>query len=351
MKKFSIKNIVLIFILFCVLAFLLILGVSKNNKIDAKTKDIANSYNEKQWQEQREKERIKDSLPKITCWGDSLTAGVGGDGTTYPNVLAKLSGLTVYNMGVGGENTVTIACRQGARQMMVNNITIPATTDKVEIGSYNNFFDNYGKIVSPLRQGDAGINICSINGIDGKLTSTQTNTTSNDVIYYFQRLKAGEEVVINQPTPIVTDASLKRKDDITIIFMGQNGGYDNLDDLVAQQKAMIEYTGHDRFIILGLTTGTATERAELEARMLQEYGDKYINLREYISANGMKDAGLEPTETDLAEMAQGKVPDSLLSDPVHGNHYFYELIGKQVYNKILELGYLNDEQKEYLGIK
>lgn len=75
MKKINMKNIFIVFILCSILVFLLILGVAKDNKANAKTKEVANSYNKKQWEEQKEKDRIKDSLPKITCWGDSITLG------------------------------------------------------------------------------------------------------------------------------------------------------------------------------------------------------------------------------------------------------------------------------------
>lgn len=297
-----------------------------------------------------ENERIKESLPSITCWGDSLTYGAGGHGTTYPKVLAKLTGLKVYNMGVGGENTITIACRQGARRMMVNNITIPATTDKVQVGSYNDFYDNDGNVIAPLLQGDSGINTCSIKGVTGVLSIERDGEDDSTVKYYFKRNKSGEGVVISEPTPIITEASISRRDDITIIFIGQNGGYKNIDDLVVQQRKMIEYAGHDRFIILGLTTSSADHRRELEERMINEYGDKYINLREYLSTEGINEAGLKATDVDLDMMNRGIVPNSLLYDEVHGNKYFYKLIGKQVYKKIIELNYLNEEQKEYLGI-
>lgn len=40
----------------------------------------------------------------------------------------------------------------------------------------------------------------------------------------------------------------------------------------------------DRYIIVGLHTLTATERAGLESAMIAEYRDKYINLREYMSS-------------------------------------------------------------------
>ena len=70
---------------------------------------------------------IDEYLPGIVCWGDSLTAGVGGNGVTYPDVLSnliktnitgqygggKLRDVEVINCGVGGESSVTIAGRSG----------------------------------------------------------------------------------------------------------------------------------------------------------------------------------------------------------------------------------------------
>lgn len=344
------KGIVILAILLIALVLVFVVGGIKSNIELKEHQKLAKEYNDKLYSERIENERIKESLPSITCWGDSLTAGAGGDGTTYPKVLAELTGLKVYNMGVGGENTITIACRQGARTMMVNNITIPATTDKVQVGSYNDFYDNNGNVIAPLIQGDNGINTCSIKGVTGVLSMESDGEDNSTIKYYFKRNKSGEAVVISEPTPIITEASISRRDDITIIFIGQNGGYENIDDLVVQQRKMIEYTGHDRFIILGLTTSSADYRRELEDRMINEYGDKYINLREYLSTEGINEAGLKATDVDLDMMNRGMVPNSLLSDEVHGNKYFYELIGKQVYNKIIELNYLNEEQKEYLGI-
>ncbi len=39
----------------------------------------------------------------LVAFGDSLTAGYGGGGVSYPGVLAELTGLTVINEGLSGE--------------------------------------------------------------------------------------------------------------------------------------------------------------------------------------------------------------------------------------------------------
>ena len=61
----------------------------------------------------------KELIPGIVCYGDSLTYGSGGEGVSYPSVLEECLRknriyIPVVNMGIGGENTVTIAGRAGA---------------------------------------------------------------------------------------------------------------------------------------------------------------------------------------------------------------------------------------------
>jgi len=50
----------------------------------------------------------------IACWGDSLTEGTGGGGTTYPDVLATALDRVVYNGGVGGDTSTQIRTRFAA---------------------------------------------------------------------------------------------------------------------------------------------------------------------------------------------------------------------------------------------
>lgn len=77
--------------------------------------------------------------------------------------------------------------------------------------------------------------------------------------------------------------------------------------------------------------------------MQEEYGDQYINLRQYMITMGMSDAGLEPTEADIERIAEGLVPASLLvDDMVHFNAMGYTLIGNLVYERMYELGYFGE---------
>lgn len=281
--------------------------------------------------------KTKANEQAIVCWGDSLTAGAGGNGTTFPKILAAKSGKTVYNYGVGGESATTIASRQGGITMRVSPFTIPSGTTSTEIS----IMGSNGLPTEPLRQNNHGINPCYINGIKGELSYDKTAGK-----YYFTRSEAGEEVEVEQETDIVTNAMLTRRKDIAVIFVGTNGGHKSIDNLVNIQKSMINYLDYEdkEYVVLGLTTRTKAERQELEDRMVLEYGDRYINLREYLSTQGLADANITPTAEDLAEMEVGSVPPSLLADDVHFNAKGYELIGNYVYEKMVEIGILVDEE-------
>ena len=58
----------------------------------------------------------------------------------------------------------------------------------------------------------------------------------------------------------------------------------------------------------------------------------------------LNDAGIEPTETDLQFLGEGKIPLSLncsTEDTTHLSDVGYTLLAKQVYQKLLELGYIS----------
>lgn len=312
---------------------------------------------------QRVEEALDQYLPGIVCWGDSLTAGYGGEGVSYPSTLSKLvneniidvldisyllEAPEVVNLGVNAESSITIAGRAGGiPYVTAEDIVIPSQVLPVELP----FLSEDGKEVLPNGVGYSGLDNITISGISGNI-GMESDAESGKRKYYFTRIEAGEEVKVPKGTEIQTYGSTHFLDFFPVIFIGINDG---IKELIKSQKAIINHyqKNKENYIIIGIPNGTAEERADLEAAMIDEYGDKYINLREYMSLSGIDDAnkqldaGIKITEHDKEMMAEGKVPASLLiEDEFHFNAYGYELIGELVYNRMNQLGYFDKVRTE-----
>ena len=292
-------------------------------------------------------------LTGIVCWGDSLTAGGG-----WTSTLQKLSGIPVYNGGTGGENARTIAARQGADVMLVNNITIPATCEPVAIAVWktdSGILTEEGYKVTPLLQGGAHVNPVKIGEVEGTLRWTGTNYADTNGIWTFTRSVAGEAVTIKRPTAVRTafDRLHNQPSEVMILFIGQNGGYADLTDLIRMHQQMISHFKGKEYLVLGLSSGTESQRAEYEKQMKQAFGRRFVSLREYlahpvydtdgktvISCYGLDDAGLDPTDADIERIKQGQVPQTLLADSVHYTAATKTVIGTMLYKKMIELGIL-----------
>lgn len=289
----------------------------------------------------------------ITCWGDSLTASGG-----WVRTLGKLSGAVVHNGGTVGENARTIMARQGGDVMTVNNITIPAACEPVTIAVRATDWGistEAGRFAGPLLRRSPHVNPVQIAGILGTLRWTGEDASDMTGTWTFTRLESGDEVQITRPTAIRTKFDRERngKDEIMIIFMGQNGGYNDVEKLIDMHRKMIDHFKGKEYIILGLSSGTAAERKEYETAMKAAFGRRFISLRAYLAAPiydedgvtirscyGLEDAGMIPTQEDLASIAIGEVPPSLLHDGLHYKNETQTVIGTMLYQKMVELNIL-----------
>lgn len=265
----------------------------------------------------------------ITCWGDSLT-NLGG----WTEKLGELSNRPVYNAGVGGEDAQTIVARQGGDVMLVNNVTIPAECAPVQIATLadGGIPTELGRHAKPVRQGGTGVNPVRINGVDGTLVF------ANDA-WTFTRSAGGDAVTINRPQAMTTAFDREKNAPyLMVIFIGQNGGFKDNDELVRMHKHMIDHANAINYIVLGLSSGTAATRAEYEEAMRKEFGRYFISLREYLSTYGMTHAGLTPTTADIAAMERGEVPPQLIADGVHFTEPCKRVIGEYLFEKCTELG-------------
>jgi hypothetical protein len=274
------------------------------------------------------------SGPDIACSGESLTAGSGGSGTTYPAVLSALTGRTVYNLGVGGETSATIAGRTGGRPWLA---TVAGNEIPASGGVTVTLAGDEGIAVAPLVGGSAGVNPVTIAGVTGTLSLSSG-------VYTFTRTTAGDAVPVQWAAPVITYSIANRRADITIMWWGQNGGY-NGDPavLIGQQRATIEaLTPLDkRWLVLGIPTGTAASQAAIETALLQQYGRRFVNVRQLMATTAALDeAGITPTSQDTTDIAAGTIPTSLRVDSTHFNAAGYTVLAGRVYDRLQEMGWL-----------
>ena len=310
-------------------------------------------------------EEFAKRYPGIVCWGDSLTAGAGGNGTTYPKALEELIRknllpMSVVNCGVGGETSSTIASRAGAedyRLYVGEDFTIPADCTPVEIKLAYNYVSGRQGI---LRQGGGNsVNPVYIGNVKGKLTLSMTpdapegawiaTVDEKYLVYTFTREDAGEEVQIQQDEPVFLYGEDAYDGRWCVLYIGCNGGWNNnVEELIRQQQAILEACGcGDRFIILGNHFGSPTDptQQELDRRMTEKWGDRYIPLRQYFaSEEAFRDAGLSDEEIAKYgdDIAAGITSPFFLSDSVHMTGTGYALVARRIYLRMAALGYFDD---------
>ncbi|MET3517795.1 lysophospholipase L1-like esterase [Pseudacidovorax sp. 1753] len=294
-------------------------------------------------------ERPIVSGPNIICWGDSLTAGAGGGGTNYPGVLQALLttagfNVAVRNGGVGGESSVTIAARTGANPFLLlpQGGAIPAAAEpvRVDLQKIN------GQTPVPLLQGTGTPGssfVGSLAGVPGLMQLVQPNGPNiiwDPANYYvFTRSTAGAVVTCNRPAPYRTDFSEARRGDIVCGWIGQNGPSNAraIQDALAIERHLSALK--IRTIWISKPGGTSAADPD-DAEWAATFGRRHIAIRPYLVAYGLADAGLAPTSQDTADMAAGAVPSSLRVDGVHLNAAGYAVVAQQVFQRILELGYM-----------
>ena len=287
------------------------------------------------------RQKVMQELPGIVCWGDSLTAGYGGNGESYPATLERLiaqrliDGIPVVNNGVCVEQSYTIMARAGVWAIYAEGFTIPAECESVEVhlilegGIYTNL----------THFGDGGLNPVTIEGVKGILTPSHHEDEYGYV--YFTRLEPGEAVEVPNMS-LVHPVSKQAYDNyVNIIFMGENGIYDSADDLVRQHQRFIDVRKLDRYIIIGLTTGDNDSRGELSQKMAEHFGSNYIDMRTELVQRGPELAGVGRWADEAYYFEKGLVMGYLKSDDIHLNEYGYRAVGEIVYERMEALGYFD----------
>lgn len=260
-----------------------------------------------------------------TCWGDSLTAGAGGGGATYPGLMASAhSGFIVTNCGVGGETSTAIAARQNGvpTLLTVADDSIPAS------GAVAVTANSAG---IPTGQGPQSI-LGTLAGIPGTLTSTT-----------FTRTSSGSVTACPAGTPFITSQGVQSAADVALIWAGRNNAY-QLATVVSDIADMVTYlAGNKQYLVLsvlngdgeGIGTGAYNAIVALNAALAAAHGNCYLDVREYLIQSGLVDAGVTPTSQDDIDVGNDVVPSSLRFDGVHLNADGYGVVARSVYAQML----------------
>lgn len=297
----------------------------------------------------------------ITCYGDSVTEGYGKGtgGKAYPTVLQELlgSGYLVQNAGDGGERVADIMARQGSMRIFTENeITFAAGQTSVLLDDeYRGFVCNDGRTTRKLQWTspfgrDLPIDKVIIDGKTYTISITDYKT-STDCKTYLIRTDATEAVTI----PAGTEAFLQ---DITTVspnnycdvyLMGFNGVYEDVDHLVSLYEQAVAYGGDNYIIILPYMdldknyNRVATRNSqEIREKFTAAFGNHVIDLVDEFEG-AMRKVGFTPTETDLANLTAGFVPEAYRATGVKGDVHLngdgYRVLGQIVYDKGVALNY------------
>lgn len=352
----------------------------------------------------------------IACWGDSMTEGMGSDEGyiltdvgrvdisyyTSPYTIERLTGYRTYNLGVSGEKSDEISRRAGGLGMYTDRdlyitkyeyidvVLVDKNGEPIHMYDYSGYGIEYNEYPDTVYID--GI-LCQIeNRYEDKVSKQQQDVedaeeNSENWLDILQDL--GEELIPgdyenlnpedyvvgiricdnideNQPdelyvaqgNQVIPKAAEDHRNDILIIEMGSNGGWDNYDELIAQYQSIIDYTGCEDYIIVGDTDdpgssladegvinmdnsegGTGKNYTDWEVALRDAFGEHFFNTRVYMLEYGLSNCGLKASALDRLYAAFGCISGKLRSDWTHFNAYGYYAKGLGLYQKGVELGY------------
>lgn len=319
---------------------------------------------------------LDDEIPErsITCWGDSMMQGAGCNEAyiyldngiedisyfTTPSALQYFTSINTYNFGVGGENSYQISLRAGG---------IPIYTDHdIYITDHSLAYVKF------VDENEETITMDDYSGYGYEDNTYPDTVYINDVLCCVERADEGlyisicsdadcdsvTEMYINAWTRVIPKAAYDHRNDILILEMGSNGGWENdYDELIKQYQNIIDNSYYADYIIVG-DTDNPGESADIyqdvydnngnyaglhatlwEQSLYDAFGEHFLNTRLYLMENALSDCGLTPTENDIIDIQTGNLPEQIRADFTHFNSYGYYSKAKAIYLKGIELGYWN----------
>lgn len=288
------------------------------------------------------------AVATVVGYGDSMTLGEGGAGTTYLTALAaELGGRAIINRGIGGQRSNQIAQRQGGN---VPDVTVAGNQISTGANTITHFNGtpvtptgidpNVDQLLSTLDQTTRTIK-ATLAGVLGTVTRTASGGNPPTAESYTFTPDAGQVVPVTCParTPLVVNV---QGDDgcIQILWAGRNNpGFPTV-QIQSDVEAMvsrIQQFPRRRFLVLSVCNGNiASEYAggadyasilETNRNLQKRFPANFVDVRRWLIDKGLASAGIAPTAQDLVDIGRDVIPGSLRSDGVHLNAAGYAALG------------------------
>lgn len=268
------------------------------------------------------------SGPIIICEGDSLVqwSSPYSISTAITNQLE----ITTINTATGGENSLCVTARDGAIPMFVTGVNKSSLTidgSRVEVELWDEFCTqrlamrttSSNVSLSKIYIGDISFTL-SIEGTVPYDDGSGNEPDFSNVHYYLTPDSVSETVTYNLPVPCVTYAARNFRGYIPLVQFGANDAI-NLDNyeerapkIIARHKAIINYHNTDNYFVLGMYPiglKNLSANKEIQKMYWEEFGYRFIDIRQYLIDYGLEILNITPTEGDLLDISQGVVPRSL----------------------------------------
>ena len=272
--------------------------------------------------------------PKVIWFcGDSLTS-------VLKVQLAKIAEnfgytIAVNNATMGGEKIIGTLTRTGGLPARINTaFTIPTTATAVTIDLTSSWIKTDGSYAALEIKTIGSTNtdkLVRIKNISGYL-----NISGSD--YTFTRLTAGDAVEVGVGELLYFELYWTNRDKTLVFLTGANQGYESIQDAIDMIDSARKPFKKSIVLCdyLGITSTIAGQQL-----FRKTFGNNFLNLREYMQQSSIIDAvayGLLVGEYDIADWET-----ELLGDGVHQNDLGGFLQSILIWNKLLELGYVEGD--------
>ena len=332
---------------------------------------------------------IKEKLTDIVCWGDSITYGalyndvasanahnidlaaLGSEesGLPYVNVLQNLiaakvyGGINVANCGVGSDTTCQIAARANTETnylYLASETTVSDSSVVIPL-MHEAQYGRLGILRKDIRDTTSNVSIVGRdeNGneitVTGKITAALSPSAPAGselrtcdyslIVYTFTRTDGKTNTVtFDAGVRVQTQESYIYDGRTCIIFMGQNGGYnDDFDTLIAQQEEILAACSNpEYYLIISSTSGSTESRKAITQALSERWGEHYINMGNELNSSrkayefaGYSESAIVSIQDRIID---GTVASLLIKDSCHPNAVGYAVAANIMFERLFEIG-------------